>query len=203
MPKSMKTHHRSCPRPTVLFVLLLVLCVSAAIAGPTVILKERAVVEGTVTLGDIAEIEGDEGTGIADVTVGNSPLAGRSRTVSAGYVRMRMARVDFEDFVMKGADQVELVGRGVRKSSTRTRRQPTQQSGDNAVEPPPPVIYRSQRVQVTLINHGVIISAAGRAMADAAFNAPVPVRISSTGQQIQGTAAQQGHVIVRLGGRPR
>lgn len=174
-----------------------------ALAAPTITLQKQAQVEGTVTLADIAKIEADGETEMGEITIGSSPLAGRSRIVSAKYVRMRIARADFEDFALEGAESVKLVAKGALRSNTRTRQHQSQQSAENTEKPPPPVIERSQRVQVTLFNHGVVISAAGRAMADAALNQPVPVRISSTHQQIQGTAAENGRVLVRLEGRSR
>jgi hypothetical protein len=217
MPGSSKSRHNSAIRVAILLTSL-ALC-TTALAGPTVTLKKRAVVDGAVTLGDIADIEAEETSAstedgsddsadrptpsdaspLAQVTIGQSPLPGRSRTVSAGYVRMRIARAGIEGVTIEGAGCVELLGAGTLTASDQPRREAPQPTGTPA-EPPPPVVHRSQRVQVTLINHGVIIHAAGRAMADAAHNQPVPVRISSTGQQIQGIATQPGRVVVQLGG---
>ena len=180
--------------------LLIALCTGDTLAGPTVTLKEQATVEGTVTLADIAKIEGAKETKIGEVTIGHSPLAGRSRTVSAGYIRMRIARGDFEEYTLEGAERVKLVATGALQSQSRTDRRASQQSEGEAEKPPPLVIERSQRVQVRLINRGVVIDAAGRAMGDAAVDAPVVVRISSTGKRIQGTATATGRVVVSLGG---
>lgn len=181
---------------TVLFLVLFAL--GQSVAESTLTLQETARVgSGTVTLGDIAVIDADEDIAedLGAVVIGNSPLPGRSRTITAGYIRMRLARAGVgEKVVIEGASEVKLTGAISAKLSA-----PGPQEQDEA--PAIPVVTRSQRVKIMLINHGVTISASGRAMDDACLHQPVAVRVVSTGQEIQGIAVGKGQVSVILGER--
>src|SRR5690606_9429360 len=83
--------------------------------GPArVILPEVVEVPGgTVTLGDVAQIEGPPELvdRLAQVPVGAAPLPGRSRWLATGYlaVRFRQAGIDPDQVVVDGPERVQLV----------------------------------------------------------------------------------------------
>ncbi|NMA70732.1 MAG: hypothetical protein GX961_02295, partial [Firmicutes bacterium] len=80
--------------------------------GPArVILPEVVEVPGgTVTLGDVAQIEGPPELvdRLAQVPVGAAPLPGRSRWLATGYlaVRFRQAGIDPDQVVVDGPERV-------------------------------------------------------------------------------------------------
>jgi hypothetical protein len=79
--------------------------------GVRVSLRERAVATGKVLLlGDLARVEGPEEKvcAIQSVTIGLAPVAGRSRRITLGYVKMRLRAegVEPEQLVFEGPSEV-------------------------------------------------------------------------------------------------
>ncbi|MCE5314851.1 MAG: flagellar basal body P-ring formation chaperone FlgA [Armatimonadota bacterium] len=70
-----------------------------------------------VTLGEIADIEAPQDTiaRISNITVGTGPLPGRSNTISADYVRVKLRAAGLNDASVQinGAVKVQIVGRCV------------------------------------------------------------------------------------------
>ena len=94
---------------------LLCILVAAAMAqADTLVLKEEALVKGPkVTLGEVADIEGENAEFLATVEVAPAAMPGDSKCLGAGLVtaRLHSAGLDPADIVMKGARSVTATTR--------------------------------------------------------------------------------------------
>ncbi len=224
---------RRLPRFYVIVTLALVLLSSALYAAPaTVSLHEQVLVpQGTVTLAQLADIAGgDELAGqLAAVEIGRSPLPGHQRSISAGYVRMRMARAGFgtKAVTLAGANAVLvrragpvrsiqrrppiLPGVGLRfdkltaLSNVEGEARPTGRMGESAEDgrgvampAPQPLLRRGEKVQIVVINGGIVISTSGQLLQDAAIGESVMARVRTTGQKVWGTLTGPRQITIRL-----
>ncbi|MBI1319545.1 MAG: flagellar basal body P-ring formation protein FlgA [Candidatus Hydrogenedens sp.] len=89
--------------------LAIALALPLAAGADTLRLKEEVYVKGpTVTLGDVADIEGERADELATIKLSNAARPGDSKQVFAGLVesRLRDAGVDSEDFEIVGSRSV-------------------------------------------------------------------------------------------------
>ncbi|MFO7686476.1 MAG: flagellar basal body P-ring formation chaperone FlgA [Desulfobacterales bacterium] len=96
-------------------------------AGPPIILRPAAEVEGPeIRLGEVAEITCTDPQlrqRLDGLVIGKAPLPGRSRNISADYVRLRLRQIDGGDdrMVLGGAERVEVSLPGVEVSEEQIR----------------------------------------------------------------------------------
>ncbi len=194
----------------------LVLLPAALYAAPaTVSLHEQVVVPpGTLTLGQLAEIAGEqELTGqLVAVEIGRSPLPGHQRTITAGYVRMRIARAGFagKAVALTGARAVlvrretPVAATGSSSSGLSSEAVATGGVGESAAAgrtagPAPPVLLRrGERVQLVVISGGIVISTSGQLLQQAAMGESVMVRVANTGQKVCGVLTGPRRVTIGL-----
>jgi len=198
-------HHRRLPRFHIIVTLALALLPSALYAAPaTVSLHEQVLVpQGTVTLGQLAEIAAEEElTGqLAAVEIGRSPLPGHHRSISAGYVRMRMARAGFgtKAVTLAGANAVLIYRDGPVPARTRpTIQRSGTSSGSLTAAAPQPLLRRGEKVQIVVINGGIVISTSGQLLQDAAIGESVMARVGKTGEKVCGTLTGPRQITIRL-----
>jgi len=174
--------------------------------------------QGTVTLGQLADIAGaEELTGqLAAVEIGRSPLPGHQRSITAGYVRMRIARTGFgtKAVTLAGANAVLVCRAGPVRSIQRRppiqlgvglEARPTGRMGESAEDDrgvampaPQPLLRRGEKVQIVVINGGIVISTSGQLLQDAAIGESVMARVRTTGQKVWGTLTGPRQITIRL-----
>ena len=111
----------------VVFLQLMFLVPAVPAADIVIILRPEAEVRGSdIRLGEVAEIACAE-TGLQrrleGLVVGKAPLPGRSRNISAEYVRLRLRQLDIgmERMVLGGAERIEVSMPGVMVSEEQIR----------------------------------------------------------------------------------
>jgi len=174
-----------------------------AAAQATVFLHEQALVpDGTIALGQLADISADEETAreLAAVEIGYSPLPGRRRSISAGYVRMRMARAGFD---AKGVTLTGAPAVTVCHQAPPTMAQDTPSSRQTATEPDdlaagPIVLRRGQNVEIVVISGGFVVSTTGQLLGDAAVGESALARVTTTGQKVCGMLTASRQITIRL-----
>lgn len=188
----------------------------------TVTLHERAEVgEGAITLAQLADITASDDLAdrLSAVDIGPSPLPGRSRSISAGYVRMRIGRVgvDPQTVEMTGASAVQVHRPGIsplleqahsaphttapaQASSGGTHTQHGSCSPHPASSQPAqaPLLRRGEQVQVVVVRSAIVIQTIGRLMTDAALGMPVIVQVAGSRQRISGLLTGPRQVEVHL-----
>ena len=200
---------------------------SACRAAPvTVSLREEAVVAaGPVTLGQLADIEAETEASpqIAAVIIGSSPLPGRERRISAGYVRMRMARagVGSDTAKLGGASAVVVrvaaekavrpqvaataEANGRRGTGPRPTTATTDGTGRRGTGPRPTTTTgeawsckRGQRVQIRVVCGSIVVITSGQLLENAAAWEPAIARVGSTGNRVCGVLSGPRELTVRL-----
>ena len=149
-----------------------------------VTLNERAQVSGErLELGEIAEIAGpaDRAERLASLDLGPAPLPGRSRTLSLGYVRMRLRRwgLGEPEVVLAGAPEVAISTPPVAAvaPSSATMEPPAVQE---AVASPPVTVKRGSAVRLQVNCGAVTIIAGATTLEDAAVGGMVKLRVDQT-----------------------
>lgn len=108
-----------------------------------------------VTLGQVAAItaSGDLATALGAVSLGSAPVPGQTRTIEAGYVRLRLKRYGFDpaQLALSGATVV------VAREGPATTTGPAPAAGQ-----PSPTLRRNDTVTVAVRCGGVMVSVEGR-----------------------------------------
>jgi hypothetical protein len=188
----------------------------------TVTLHEHAEVgEGAITLAQLADITASDDLTdrLLAVDIGPSPLPGRSRSISAGYVRMRIGRVgvDPQTVEMTGASAVQVHRPGISPlleqahsvphttapaqaglGGTHTQRGSCSPLPASLLPAQAPLLRRGEQVQVLVVRGAIVIQTTGRLMTDAALDMPVIVQVAGSRQRISGLLIGPRQVEVRL-----
>lgn len=115
-------------RCAIVFVHLMVLIPMAPAAEIAIILRPEAEVQGPdIRLGEVAEIACAENKlqrRFEGLVIGKAPLPGRSRNITADYVRLRLRQLDIgvDRMVLGGAERIEVSLPGVAVSEEQIRR---------------------------------------------------------------------------------
>ena len=212
-----------CAVPSVAVGLLFMLpAVHAEQLAATVTLHERAEVgEGAITLAPLADITASEDLTdrLLAVDIGPSPLLGRSRSINAGYVRMRIGRVgvDPQTVELTGASAVQVHRPGISPLLEQAHSDPHTtapaqadlggthtQHGSCSPHPASsqpaqaPLLRRGEQVQVVVVRSAIVIQTIGRLMTDAALGMPVIVQVAGSRQRISGLLTGPRQVEVHL-----
>ncbi len=187
---------------------------AACRAGPvTVLLREEAVVAvGPVTLGQLADIEADTEASpeIAAVIIGSSPLPGRERRISAGYIRMRMARAGVSGDTaklggaaavvvrVKSAEAVSPRDAATAKANGRRGIPPVGRDPTTATAGEAWSCKRGQRVQIRVLCGNIVVLTSGQLLENAAAWESVMARVGSTGGRVCGVLSGPRELTVRL-----
>ena len=185
---------------------------AAQTIAATVAVREQVVVpSGTICLAHLAEISApEEQVGVlGDIEIGPSPLAGHARTITAGYIRMRIARAGFgrNDVQLEGAHQVIVRCEAAAVTPVTTERinTPTAQTsvtGTQAqVDPlsvPPVAVRRGSNVKITVVSGRVSVTASGQLSEDTTVGEYTTARVRATGRQVFGRLNTPNEMVVRL-----
>lgn len=179
--------------------------------GATVDIREQVTVSSaTIVLDQVAEISAcdADAQSLADIEIGPSPLAGHQRTITAGYIRMRIARAGFgrADVAIGGAAAItvrrEALAAAVPVQSPTVSRAPAAPAVGSALHEPPapePIIAkRGTNVKITVISGCVTVTAAGQLTANTAVGEYASARVKTTGRQVFGQLQGPNEMIVRL-----
>jgi flagellar basal body P-ring formation protein FlgA len=82
------------------------LVTTPCIADSLVLKEETFVKGGTVRLGDVAEIDGDDAVALGDIEIMIAPLPGKSRQIHASLIESRISKAGFTDIEVTGASRV-------------------------------------------------------------------------------------------------
>ncbi len=186
-------------------------------AGPlTVLLREEAVVAaGPVTLGQLADIEAETeaSSQIAAVIIGSSPLSGRERSISAGYIRMRMARAGVSGDTAKLGGAAAVVVRVAAEKAVRPQvpagqvrdpatashgPRPATRPSSSAVAGEAWTCKRGQKVQIRVLCGNIVVLTSGQLLENAAAGESVMARVGSTGGRVCGVLSGPHELTVRL-----
>ena len=200
-------------------ILILVALVAGATAhaateglgGATVDIREQATVSSsTICLEQVAEITAsDEATHtLAGIEIGPSPLAGHERTITAGYIRMRIARAGFgrDEFALGGAAEITVRREGAagvtpRASSPAAAEPAARVTESPSAQPPPPapvIAKRGATVKITVVSGCVTVTTNGQLAADAAVGEYATARVRTTGRQVLGQLLGPNEMVVWL-----
>ncbi|MGB5420514.1 MAG: flagellar basal body P-ring formation chaperone FlgA [Desulfobacterales bacterium] len=111
----------------VVFLQLMLIIPAVPAADIMIILRPEAEVRGSdIRLGEVAEIacaETELQRRLEGLVIGKAPLPGRSRNISAEYVRLRLRQLDIgmERMVLGGAERIEVSIPGVMVSEEQIR----------------------------------------------------------------------------------
>jgi len=166
-------------RPVVVL-LLTAGCVAAEPVAVT--LHDSAQVAGErLELGEIAALAGpaEQAEQLAALDLGPAPLPGQSRTLSLGYVKMRLRRwgLGEDDLAFSGATEVEVSTAPVAVAAPAT---PTMQEASTEPLPAPVVVKRGSAVRLLVTCGAVTVVAGATTLEDAAVGAIVKLRVDQT-----------------------
>ncbi len=168
------------------------LMVSGLPSGATVIeLSEAAeITADRIELGALATVTGPEPVRerLAALDIGPAPLPGRSRTLTLGYLKMRMRRWGLkpERFMFTGAPQVEVSR--LAQAVPVTPPGPEQASAEPVTPAPAPVVVkRGARLQLSVVCGAVCILAEATTLEDGVVGQRVKMRVEQTRQTVWGT----------------
>ncbi len=187
------------------------LMVSGLPSGATVIeLSEAAeITADRIELGALATLTGPEPARerLEALDIGPAPLPGRSRTLTLGYLKMRMRRWGLkpERFVFTGAPQVQ-VSRQAETATTEATTATTGTTGTgcaSSLQPSPfaeatgdrpasslrrtVVVKRGARLQLSVVCGAVCILAEATTLEDGVVGQRVKMRVEQTRQTVWGT----------------
>lgn len=169
-----------------LALLLTTVCAAAeplTITGvTTVTLHSRAQVAGErLELGEIARITGDEAKALVALDMGPAPLPGGERTISLGYLKMRLRRwgLGEEQFVFEGPAEVTVSTAAVAAQPAVSAPTPIE---SEPIAPPPVMVKRGSTLRLQVTCGGVTILASATTLEDAAVGAIVKLRVDQTRQ---------------------
>ncbi|MEN8689751.1 MAG: flagellar basal body P-ring formation chaperone FlgA [Desulfobacterales bacterium] len=114
-------------RCTLVFLQLMFLIPAVPAAEIAIILRPEAEVRGPdIRLGEVAEIacaETELRRRLEGLVIGKAPLPGRSRNITADYVRLRLRQLDIgvDRMVLGGAERIEVSMPGVAVSEEQVR----------------------------------------------------------------------------------
>lgn len=175
--------------------------------GPArVILPEVVEVPGgTVTLGDVAQIEGPPELvdRLAQVPVGAAPLPGRSRWLATGYlaVRFRQAGIDPDQVVVDGPERVQLATPAAPASTAPTSPAPRglEPGVSPAVGAGLPLVARDEQVTLEAVAGSVVVQVPARALAPGRLGERIRVRNLTSGLDVEAVVVGPGWVRVEAG----
>ncbi len=184
---------------------------TAGLGGATVDIREQATVSSnTICLEHVAEITASEEAvqTLAGIEIGPSPLAGHERTITAGYIRMRLARAGFgrDQFVMGGAAEITVrreAATGViagppSPASAEPTARVTESPPSQPPTPAPMIAKRGATVKITVVSGCVTVTTNGQLAADAAVGEYATARVKTTGRQVLGQLLGPNEMVVWL-----
>ncbi len=155
-------------------------------------LHERAAIDGDrILLSELGEIAAasDEAEALGRVDIGPAPLPGRERTLTVGYLKMRLRRcgIDCASVTFAGAHEVRVSGP---PAAAPLRVEPGAddaadvQAGGGEAAPAPVLVPRGTRVRLAVVCGTVRIVADATTQEKAAVGAIVRVRVAQTRETV-------------------
>lgn len=147
----------------------------------------KAAAGQAVTLGDVAALKGpkDLVARAAAIDLGRAPLPGNSRTISRGYLKIRLRAVGVEDsdFSFDGADRVELFAPATDPAARAT---PKAADASGAAPSPaaPPIIHRGDTILLRVCFGLVEVRTEAIAMEDGRLGDMIRVQVASGWQRV-------------------
>ncbi len=166
-------------------------------------LQERARVGAErILLGDLAELTGCEAEveALVKLDVGPAPLPGGERSLSVGYLKMRLRRagIDCATVTFAGANEV-LVSRPAPAvaPSVPTGEQAEGEGEVTAMPPEPVTIARGTRVQLTVICGAVQVMAEATTLDETPVGARAKLRVEQTRETVFAELISPTEAIIR------
>lgn len=164
-----------------------------------VILPDVAqVAGGTVTLADVAQLEGPPELveRLGQVAVGPAPLPGRTRWVETAYlaVRFRQAGIDPNRVVVEGPERMALVTPAAPEHRA-AKVQPPSQTTVEAL----PVVTRDERLTLEAVAGSVIVQVPARSLAPGRVGDRIRVVNLASGLEVEAVVVGPGRVRVEVG----
>lgn len=180
---------------TILMLAATVASTQEAAPRPAIVLHAESSVTGTeVLLSQVAEIaaEPELAQRLAAVSLGSAPVASTCRTITAGYIKLRLRRFGLDP------DQLEITGASVKVHGPTAATQTPSSAAPKAPEAPLelPLIRRGQMVEVEVHCGGVTIHTTGRAGSDAAAGELLSITLQKTGRNVTARAIAAGTAIL-------
>ncbi|MBC7286516.1 MAG: flagella basal body P-ring formation protein FlgA [Armatimonadetes bacterium] len=152
------------------------------------LLECATVAEGQIRLGQVAEVQGtdEKAAAIREIELGQAPLPGRKRSVTCGYIKMRMraAGIDLSSVVFSGPEEVLVIRAPEDKNGGEEKPAPTV---NGAVKDPGPDGNRHQKRNLAVrrgdelmvhVECGLVrVTALGRAMDEGEVGDVVRVQV--------------------------
>ena len=161
----------------------------------TVELAESAQIAGdNIELGAVATVSGsdEEVARLAGLDLGPAPLPGQSRSLSLGYLKMRLRRwgVNAGEITFAGAAQVRVSRPAAVVAVAIGDTDDVAQTGV-AQAPPPVIVKRGSMVRLRVTCGAVSVIAGATTLEDAAVGAVVKMRVAQTRQTVWAVLASQ------------
>lgn len=181
---------------------LLALALASAGAGraATIELAERAQVAGTdIRLGHLGAVRGpaDEAEALRTVIIGPAPLPGGERTLSVGYLKLRLRRagINCNSVRFTGAAQV-LVSRPPALRPAEAISPIAAGLGEIANPTPGPVVPRGSAVRLVLDWGALRVTADATTLDPAAVGAFVRLRLAHGGETVTARLVALGEALI-------
>ncbi len=154
-------------------------------------LHERVQIDGDrILLGQLADIDavGERAEALATVSVGPAPLPGRERTLTVGYLKLRLRRcgIDCGALTFTGAEQVTVAGPpAATVAFAPAAGDPSAADAANVPGAPAPIVVpRGTRVRLAVECGAVRVLADATTQEDAAVGALVRLRVEQTRETV-------------------
>ncbi len=168
----------------ILCYLLLVLAAGSARSEPlTITLCDRVQVAGErLLLGEIAALSGaPEDTQLAAMDLGPAPLPGSERTLTLGYIKMRLRRWGLTEPQVQFAGAAQVTVSSASPAPPSPRSAPATAAPDQPQTRPPAVtVPRGTALCLVVSCGGVTVVATATTLEDATVGAVVKVRVDQT-----------------------
>jgi hypothetical protein len=175
--------------------LLLMSSVFADEPQPIVTLRPQAAVStAEVLLGQVADIQAapELVARLQAVSLSSSPLPDRTRSIDAGYIRLRLRRFGFDPA------QVELRGAAVVVSRSGTPKAlPTEATADPTTAQPA-LVRQGQLVDVEVRCGGVAVRTAAVACRDGAAGELIDLRLEKLNRKVPARVTGPGRVVLTI-----
>lgn len=169
----------------------------------TVELHESVYVSGEdITLAQLAEITPTEQADqLGAVEIGPAPLQGGSRSLTRGYVKMRLRREGLScvEIAFTGAQVVEVRRAlpAVTQRQAQGEVEAADPSGARHPDPPPATVDRGARVRLTVICGAVSVGAEATLLEDAVVGGRAKMRVEQTRETVVAQIVQPSEAILR------
>jgi hypothetical protein len=185
----------------------LVTCLMACALGQTApddttltLRPQVTITTAEIALGQVVEIvcPPEMSARLAQVSLGSAPVPGLTRSITVGYLRLRLRRYGINPGTLTLVGETTVVQRAPDPVAPPTPTAATRAASQPGEAADPPCIRRSDVVVVQVHCGGVIITLEGRACQAGHPGETVTVSIPNTSRTLEAQVVGPGQVVIEL-----